>query len=74
MLHLAAIIAGTGVHYLVILRASTWPTREHRSFADVELAAEVRICELVDGEERNEANVEHGLAELLFTVSHLMGG
>lgn len=77
MLHLLAIVAGTGAHYLVILRASTWPTREHRSFADARLAVEVRVSEALEFEERNEANAEHGVTELMVLsehMSHIFGG
>jgi hypothetical protein len=65
MLHLLAIIVGSGAHVAFVHLVA------FRSFGDVLLAAEIELIELVDDSERNEDTVSHGLAEALVTMEHL---
>jgi len=70
MFHVLAIAWFGGLHVAVVHQVTTW-IASGRSLVDIELAAEVRLVELVDGEERNEDTVSHVLAEALVTMEHL---
>lgn len=68
MLHVIAILVLTGLHTHGVAVVVGFGKR---SLSDLELSAEMRLVALVEGEERNEGTVEHGLAEAMVTMEHL---